>query len=93
MPLTENQIRLTARGTCLWKDNDVPAKATNWSGFEHEPPIKYFILGFDLNMPSDPKSLRDIDSRARVLQKICFCFFVFALFCFVLCFFLFFDSS
>ena len=82
MPLTENQIRLTATGACLWKDNDVPAKATNWSGFEHEPPIKYFVLGFDLNMPSDPKSVRDIDSRARVLQKICFCFVLFFVFFF-----------
>ena len=64
MPLTENQIRLTATGACLLKvsvtdywpkklsfmccvcifdqklqwfqseDNKVPAKETNWSGFE-----------------------------------------------------------
>ena len=73
MPLTENQIRLTATGACLsnvsvyvitgpeklcyvcrvyindqklqWfqsEDNEVPAKKTNWSGFEQEPPIQYF---------------------------------------------------
>ena len=73
MPLTENQIRLTATGACLlnvsvhaisgpeklcyvcrvyifdqklqWfqsEDNEVPAKETNWSGFEQEPLIQYF---------------------------------------------------
>ena len=31
---------------------------------------QYNILGFDLNMPSDPKSFRDF--RARVLKKIRF---------------------
>ena len=31
---------------------------------------QYNTLGFDLNMPSDPKSFRDI--RARVLHKIWF---------------------
>ena len=31
---------------------------------------QYNILGFDLNMPFDPKSFRDF--RARVLQKIRF---------------------
>ena len=34
---------------------------------------QYNMLGFELNMPSDPKSFRDF--RARVLQKIRFFFF------------------
>ena len=48
------------------EDNEVPVKETNWTGFELER--QYNFLGFDLNMPSGPKSYRDF--LTRVLQKI-----------------------
>ena len=102
MPLTENQIRLTATGACLSKVSVItgPQKncfmldviistIRNCNGFKVKimkyqlkrqvglvlkKNHQYNILGFDLNMPCDPKSFRDF--RARVLQKIRF-FFVF----------------
>ena len=42
----------------------------NCNDFKVNKSRQYNILGFDLNMPSDPKSFRDF--RARVLQKIPF---------------------
>ena len=55
--------------------NDLKVKITKYQlkkqvGLRLNKSRQYNILGFDLSVPSDPKSFRDF--RARVLQKIRF---------------------
>ena len=66
MPLTENQIRLTAAGACLLKVSVITGPEKLFYAY------RVYIYDQKLNMPSDPKSYRDFP--ARVLQKIRFSF-------------------